>query len=37
VAAGAHAVVVGTAITDPVALTRRLAAATPRGSDGPAR
>jgi N-acylglucosamine-6-phosphate 2-epimerase len=36
-AAGAHAVVVGTAITDPVALTRTLAAATPRGADGPAR
>jgi N-acylglucosamine-6-phosphate 2-epimerase len=29
--AGAHAVVVGTAITDPVALTRRLAVATPEG------
>ena len=28
--AGAHAVVVGTAITDPVALTRRFAAAAPR-------
>ncbi|MGI5238291.1 N-acetylmannosamine-6-phosphate 2-epimerase [Dactylosporangium sp. CA-139066] len=28
-AAGAHAVVVGTAITDPLALTRRLTAATP--------
>jgi N-acylglucosamine-6-phosphate 2-epimerase len=28
-ARGAHAVVVGTAITDPVAITRRLAAATP--------
>ena len=27
--AGAHAVVVGTAITDPLALTRRFAAATP--------
>ncbi|HEX5909783.1 MAG TPA: hypothetical protein VFY44_04770, partial [Thermoleophilaceae bacterium] len=27
--AGAHAVVVGTAITDPMALTRRLAGATP--------
>ena len=33
-AAGAFAVVVGTAITDPGALTRRLAAATPRGADG---
>lgn len=31
-AAGAFAVVVGTAITDPVALTRRLAAATPHGA-----
>jgi N-acylglucosamine-6-phosphate 2-epimerase len=31
-AAGAHAVVVGTAITDPVALTRRFAAATPRAA-----
>jgi len=29
--AGAHAVVVGTAITDPMALTRRLAGATPAG------
>jgi hypothetical protein len=28
--------VVGTAITDPVALTRRFAAATPRGADAPA-
>jgi N-acylglucosamine-6-phosphate 2-epimerase len=36
-AAGAFAVVVGTAITDPVALTRRFAAATPRGPDGPTR
>jgi N-acylglucosamine-6-phosphate 2-epimerase len=35
--AGAFAVVVGTAITDPVALTRGLAAATPAGADGPAR
>jgi N-acylglucosamine-6-phosphate 2-epimerase len=35
-AAGAFAVVVGTAITDPVALTRRFAMATPRGADGPA-
>jgi N-acylglucosamine-6-phosphate 2-epimerase len=33
-AAGALAVVVGTAITDPRALTRRLAAATPGGADG---
>jgi N-acylglucosamine-6-phosphate 2-epimerase len=33
-AAGAFAVVVGTAITDPTALTRRLAGATPRGADG---
>jgi len=33
-AAGALAVVVGTAITDPGALTRRLAAATPGGADG---
>jgi len=33
-AAGAHAVVVGTAITDPMALTRRLAAATPAGAAG---
>jgi N-acylglucosamine-6-phosphate 2-epimerase len=33
-AAGAFAVVVGTAITDPGALTRRLAAATPGGADG---
>ena len=32
--AGAFAVVVGTAITDPVALTRRLAAATPGVRDG---
>ena len=32
--AGAHAVVVGTAITDPMALTRRLATATPAGSAG---
>ncbi|GAA2336026.1 putative N-acetylmannosamine-6-phosphate 2-epimerase [Dactylosporangium salmoneum] len=31
-AAGAYAVVVGTAITDPLALTRRLAAATPTGT-----
>jgi N-acylglucosamine-6-phosphate 2-epimerase len=31
-AAGAHAVVVGTAITDPVALTHRLAGATPAGA-----
>lgn len=29
--AGAHAVVVGTAITDPTAITRRLAGAAPRG------
>jgi N-acylglucosamine-6-phosphate 2-epimerase len=36
--AGAHAVVVGTAITDPVALTRRFAAAAPRaeGQRAPA-
>jgi N-acylglucosamine-6-phosphate 2-epimerase len=34
--AGAFAVVVGTAITDPIALTRGLAAATPGGDDGPA-
>jgi N-acylglucosamine-6-phosphate 2-epimerase len=34
--AGAHAVVVGTAITEPIELTRRLAEATP-GSDGAAR
>jgi N-acylglucosamine-6-phosphate 2-epimerase len=34
--AGAFAVVVGTAITDPGALTRALAAATPGGADGPA-
>jgi N-acylglucosamine-6-phosphate 2-epimerase len=33
-AAGAYAVVVGTAITDPVALTRGLAAATPAGGSG---
>jgi len=33
-AAGAHAVVVGTAITDPMALTRGLAAATPAGAGG---
>jgi N-acylglucosamine-6-phosphate 2-epimerase len=33
-AARAFAVVVGTAITDPGALTRRLAAATPQGADG---
>jgi N-acylglucosamine-6-phosphate 2-epimerase len=33
-AAGAFAVVVGTAITDPGALTRRLAAATPKVADG---
>ena len=32
-AAGAHAVVVGAAITDPVALTRRLAGATPVGGQ----
>ena len=32
--AGAFAVVVGTAITDPEALTRRLAAAPPLGADG---
>lgn len=32
--AGAFAVVVGTAITDPAELTRRLAAAAPRGSGG---
>lgn len=32
--AGALAVVVGAAITDPVALTRRLAAAAPRGGTG---
>jgi len=31
-AAGAHAVVVGTAITEPVALTRRFAAAAPAGA-----
>jgi N-acylglucosamine-6-phosphate 2-epimerase len=31
--AGAFAVVVGTAITDPAELTRRLAAATPAGAD----
>jgi len=31
--AGAHAVVVGTAITDPLALTRRFAAAAPRGAN----
>jgi N-acylglucosamine-6-phosphate 2-epimerase len=30
--AGAWAVVVGGAITDPLAITQRLAAATPRGS-----
>ena len=35
--AGAFAVVVGTAITDPTALTSGLAAATPGGADGPAR
>jgi N-acylglucosamine-6-phosphate 2-epimerase len=35
-AAGAFAVVVGTAITDPVALTRRFAAATHPGADGAA-
>jgi N-acylglucosamine-6-phosphate 2-epimerase len=34
--AGAFAVVVGTAISDPGALTRGLAAATPGGADGPA-
>lgn len=34
--AGAFAVVVGTAITDPIALTAGLAAATPGGADGPA-
>lgn len=33
-AAGAFAVVVGTAITDPTALTRRLSTATPSGADG---
>ena len=33
-AAGAFAVVVGTAITDPAELTRRLAAATPARADG---
>ena len=33
-AAGAFAVVVGTAITDPAGLTRRLVAATPGGADG---
>jgi N-acylglucosamine-6-phosphate 2-epimerase len=32
--AGAHAVVVGTAITDPVALTRRFAAAAPASEVG---
>jgi N-acylglucosamine-6-phosphate 2-epimerase len=32
--AGAFAVVVGTAITDPAELTRRLAASTPAGADG---
>ncbi len=32
--AGAFAVVVGTAITDPIALTRGLAAATPAGAHG---
>jgi N-acylglucosamine-6-phosphate 2-epimerase len=32
--AGAHAVVVGTAITDPVALTRRFAAAAPAAEVG---
>jgi N-acylglucosamine-6-phosphate 2-epimerase len=32
--AGAFAVVVGTAITDPGELTRRLAASTPAGADG---
>ena len=32
--AGAFAVVVGTAITDPEALTRRLASAPPLGADG---
>jgi putative N-acetylmannosamine-6-phosphate epimerase len=32
--AGAFAVVVGTAITDPEALTRRLATAPPLGADG---
>jgi N-acylglucosamine-6-phosphate 2-epimerase len=32
--AGAFAVVVGTAISDPAELTRRLAAATPRGTGG---
>jgi N-acylglucosamine-6-phosphate 2-epimerase len=31
--AGAHAVVVGTAISDPLALTRRFAAAAPRGAE----
>jgi N-acylglucosamine-6-phosphate 2-epimerase len=34
--AGAYAVVVGTAITDPTALTRGFAAATPGGDHGPA-
>lgn len=34
--AGAFAVVVGTAITDPTALTAGLAAAAPGGADGPA-
>ncbi len=34
-AAGAHAVVVGTAITEPVALTRRFAAAAPDAADAP--
>jgi N-acylglucosamine-6-phosphate 2-epimerase len=32
--AGAFAVVVGTAITDPTELTRRLAAATPARANG---
>jgi putative N-acetylmannosamine-6-phosphate epimerase len=32
--AGAHAVVVGTAITDPLALTRRFAAAAAVGNRG---
>jgi N-acylglucosamine-6-phosphate 2-epimerase len=32
--AGAFAVVVGTAITDPGELTRRLASSTPAGADG---
>ena len=36
-AAGAHAVVVGAAITDPLALTRRFAAAVPGKADGTPR